>query len=80
MQQEMLLEAIDTKQYPLGLNSLYTNFPDFKQNKTRIAAFGPTTAKAVAAHDLFLDVQAPMPNAPSMTGAIEMYIKEAIKS
>ena len=62
---------------PSGINSLFVNFPDFKQNKTRIAAFGPTTAKAVADAGLVLDVQAPMPNAPSMTGALEVYIKEA---
>ncbi len=62
---------------PSGIDSLFTNFPDFKQNDTRIAAFGPTTAKAVRAHDLVLDIEAPLPNAPSMTGAIELYIKKA---
>lgn len=62
---------------PSGINSLLVNFPDFKQNKTRIAAFGPTTAKAVKDAGFVLDVQAPMPNAPSMTGALEVYIKEA---
>ena len=64
---------------PSGINSLFVNFPDFKQNKTRIAAFGPTTAKAVEDAGLFLDIQAPMPNAPSMTGALENYIKQANK-
>ncbi|WPP53142.1 uroporphyrinogen-III synthase [Catalinimonas niigatensis] len=64
---------------PSGINSLFVNFPDFKQNKTRIAAFGPTTAKAVEDAGLFLDIQAPMPNAPSMTGALEAYIKQANK-
>ena len=62
---------------PSGINSLLVNFPDFKQNKTRIAAFGPTTAKAVKDAGLVLDIQAPMPNAPSMTGALEVYIKQA---
>ncbi len=62
---------------PSGVTSLFVNFPDFKQNKTRIAAFGPTTAKAVREHNLILDIEAPQPNAPSMTGAIEMYIKKA---
>lgn len=62
---------------PSGINSLFVNFPDFKQNNTRIAAFGPTTAKAVLDHDLILDIQAPLPNAPSMTGALELYIKKA---
>jgi uroporphyrinogen-III synthase len=62
---------------PSGITSLYHNFPDFQQNNTRIAAFGPTTAKAVTDANLTLDIEAPMPNAPSMTGALEIYIKQA---
>lgn len=62
---------------PSGINSLYVNFPEFKQNNTRIAAFGPTTAKAVRDAGLVLDIEAPLPNAPSMTGALEHYIKRA---
>ncbi|TDB65133.1 uroporphyrinogen-III synthase [Arundinibacter roseus] len=62
---------------PSGIKSLFENFPDFKQNKTRIAAFGPTTAKAVEDAGLFLDIQAPLPNAPSMNGALELYIQKA---
>ena len=62
---------------PSGIHSLYTNFPDFKQNQTRIAAFGPATAKAVRDAGLVLDIEAPLPNAPSMTGALELYIKKA---
>ncbi len=61
---------------PLGVKSLFHNFPNFKQNKTRIAAFGPTTAKAVAEYELRLDVKAPSPGSPSMTMAIEKYLKE----
>jgi len=62
---------------PSGISSLFVNFPDFEQKGTRIAAFGPTTAKAVMDAGLTLDVEAPLPNAPSMTGAIELYIKKA---
>lgn len=62
---------------PSGINSLFVNFPDFKQNNTRIAAFGPTTAKAVRDAGLILDIEAPLPNAPSMTGALELYIRKA---
>lgn len=60
---------------PSGIESLIKNFPKFKQKDTRIAAFGTTTANAVKKAGLRLDVQAPMPNAPSMTMAIEHYIK-----
>ena len=62
---------------PSGINSLLINFPDFIQNNTRIAAFGPTTAKAVRDANFILDIEAPLPNAPSMTGALELYIKAA---
>jgi len=62
---------------PSGINSLLVNFPDFEQNKTRIAAFGPTTAKAVRENEMIVDIEAPLPNAPSMTGALELYIKKA---
>ncbi len=64
---------------PGGIESLLKNFPDFKQNNTRIAAFGPTTANAVIKNNLRLDVHAPMPNAPSMTAAIEIFVKEDLK-
>lgn len=64
---------------PSGITSLFTNFPDFKQNKTRIAVFGPTTAKAAEDADLIIDIQAPMPNALSMTDALELYVKKANK-
>jgi uroporphyrinogen-III synthase len=62
---------------PSGITSLFQNFPDFKQNNTRIAAFGPTTAQAARDAGLILDIEAPLPNAPSMTGALEIYIKKA---
>jgi len=61
---------------PSGIESLLKNFPDFKQNKTRIAAFGPTTAKAIVDNNLRLDIHAPQPQTPSMSMAIEEYIKD----
>lgn len=64
---------------PGGIESLFKNFPDFKQNETAIAAFGATTANAVVKHNLRLDVHAPHPKAPSMVGAIELFIKEQLK-
>ena len=64
---------------PGGIESLFVNFPDFKQNTTAIAAFGPTTAMAVEKHNLRLDVNAPHPKAPSMVGAIELFILEQLK-
>ena len=65
---------------PAGIKSLFKNFPKFKQNKTRIACFGPTTAKAVKEAGLNLDIHAPNPKAPSMTMALEQYIIAANKA
>ena len=61
---------------PSGIKSLLQNFPDFEQKDTLIASFGPATAKAVKEAGLRLDIQAPMPQAPSMSAALEMYIKK----
>jgi uroporphyrinogen-III synthase len=62
---------------PSGIKSLLKNFPKFKQSTTRIAAFGPTTAQAVLDAGLRLDILAPVPAAPSMTMALEQYIRKA---
>ena len=64
---------------PSGIDSLFKNFPDFKQNKTRIAVFGNTTIDAVKKHGLRVDISAPTPETPSMTMALEKYIKEVNK-
>ncbi len=64
---------------PSGIDSLMHNFPDFKQNETRIAAFGSTTCKAVEEHGLRCDIPAPTPDTPSMTMALEKYIEKVNK-
>ncbi|APX99254.1 uroporphyrinogen-III synthase [Lacinutrix venerupis] len=64
---------------PSGIDSLFHNFPDFKQNDTRIAVFGNTTIKAVEAKGLRVDIAAPTPETPSMTMALKKYITAANK-
>ena len=59
---------------PLCLKSLYENFPDFKQDETRIAAFGAHTSKAVEELGLHLNIKAPAPDVPSMSMALEKYL------
>jgi uroporphyrinogen-III synthase len=61
---------------PSGITSLLQNFPEFEQNNTILAAFGPATSKAVSDAKLRLDIQAPMPQAPSMTMALDQFIKK----
>src|SRR5690606_9252946 len=64
---------------PSSVQSLFENFPDFKQKDTRIAAFSTTTQQELLNHDLILDIPAPTPEAPSMTMAVEQYIKQVNK-
>ena len=61
---------------PLGIESLFENFPDFKQNKTIIAVYGNTTEEAAVEKDLRVDIKAPNEVTPSMAMAIEKYIKD----
>lgn len=60
---------------PSGIKSLKQNFPDFQQDSIKIASFGETTASAVEEAGFRLDVKAPMPDAPSMTMALEQFIR-----
>ncbi|MEX0273529.1 MAG: uroporphyrinogen-III synthase [Flavobacteriaceae bacterium] len=64
---------------PSGIESLFSNFPDFEQNDTRIAVFGNSTVKAATNAGLRIDIQAPTPETPSMTMALEKYIREVNK-
>lgn len=61
---------------PSGIHSLLKNFPDFNQGDTAIGTFGPTTAKAVKDAGLRLDLEAPSPEFPSITAALEDYVKK----
>jgi uroporphyrinogen-III synthase len=64
---------------PLGIHSLYENFPDFKQNETRLAIWGKSTREAVEDHSLSVNIYAPTPNFKSMTMAIEDYLQKSNK-
>ena len=63
---------------PQAIASLFSNFPNFAQNETRIAVSGKHTAQAVSAHGLTINIQ-PTTALPSMPAAIESYIKIANK-
>jgi len=61
---------------PSGIKSLKENYPNFVQGDIKIAAFGPTTECAVEQEGLRLDINAPNPKAPSMTMALDNFLKE----
>ncbi|HCI57344.1 MAG: uroporphyrinogen-III synthase [Bacteroidetes bacterium] len=64
---------------PSGVQSLLKNFPKYKQGNTRIATFGLSTSQTAKDAKLKVEVEAPVPQAPSMTMAIEQYLKKANK-
>lgn len=64
---------------PQGIKSLTENFPNFKQNGTVVAVFGTTTQAAAEQIGLRIDVMAPNKETPSMTMALEKYIRESYK-
>lgn len=64
---------------PQGIKSLAENFKDFKQNDTKIAVFGTSTEQAAKDAGLRVDVMAPSKETPSMTMAIEKYIRNMNK-
>lgn len=60
---------------PQGIKSLHENFKDFTQGDTKIAVFGNTTLNAAEESGLKVDVMAPTKETPSMTMAIEKFIR-----
>ena len=61
---------------PAGIDSLLKNFPDFNQGDIQIGCFRAATAKAVENAGLRLDLAAPSPKSPSITGALDLFLKE----
>ena len=61
---------------PIGIASLMKNFPNFVQGDIQIGCFGATTAQAVRDAGLRLDIEVPLPGVPSMTMALENFLKE----
>ena len=61
---------------PAGIDSLMKNFPSFNQGEICIGCLGASTAKAVEAAGLRLDIEAPSPKAPSITAAVDLFLKE----
>jgi uroporphyrinogen-III synthase len=64
---------------PQVIESLYSNFPDFKQNETRLAGWGQATVEAILKHDLTCNIQGPTPELTSMQMALEKYLLQSNK-
>ncbi len=61
---------------PLGVSSLKKNFPNFDQADMAFGCFGTTTAKAIEEEGFRLDCVAPQPEYPSMTAALDAFLKQ----
>lgn len=61
---------------PQGIESLMKNFPEFRQGEIKIGTFGPSAANAVKNAGLRLDLEAPSPKAPSMTAALDLFLRQ----
>jgi uroporphyrinogen-III synthase len=59
---------------PAGIEALFKSFPDFTQQKTKIAVYGDATLKAAEEAGLTIDIKAPSPESPSMTVALDHYL------
>ncbi len=81
-----LHEVLDNKKYdviclftPSGVKSLLENFPNFRKNGSLIAAFGNNTMKAIESAGLEVTIKAPVPMAPSMVSALDLFFASKLK-
>ena len=61
---------------PSGIQALLKNFPDFEQKEIAIGTFGPATAQAAKDAGLRLDMEAPTSQYPSITAALDDFVKK----
>ncbi len=62
---------------PVGVQSLKINFPDFKQgDEVAIGALGPAVISALEQEGFTVNVKAPTKEAPSITTAMDLFLKE----
>ena len=60
---------------PRDIDSLFQNFPDFKQNNIKLAVFGESTLKKAKEIGLEVDIKAPSSEFPSMSMALDSFLK-----
>ena len=61
---------------PNGVKSIQTNFPDFQQGEVAFGALGTTSVNAIEAAGWKAHVVAPTKEHPSITDAIDAFLKE----
>lgn len=76
------LTALDLASYDMivlynksDVESLFNNYPDFKQGNIKIASYGKSVVKYIEEAGLSITLQAPTPEAPSVSKALELYLE-----
>ncbi len=73
-------ERLDYDMYvlftPMGVVGFQQNYPDFEQGERIIACYGAATAKAMKEANMRVDIEAPSKEYPSITSAIDAFLKE----
>ncbi len=65
---------------PVGVKSLFENYPGYKQEKTLIATFGLSVAEAADQAGLKVNLSAPTPTSSSMTQALSEFLTDLHKN
>ena len=78
------LHGIDLASYdlavmcnPADVASLKENFPDFKQGTLKIISFGKAVVRSLEEAGCEIALQAPTPEATSISKAVELYLQSA---
>lgn len=61
---------------PAGVQSLIKNVPDVKDRGIRLVSYGKATELAIEEAGLPLELAAPTPQAPSITGSLDLYLSK----
>ena len=76
------LTQIDLNKYqmvvfysPSDVKSLLNSYPEFQQNGLLFVTYGPSTAKVLKDHGYSVEVEAPTPEAPSVSKALLLYLE-----
>ena len=80
------LSSIDFSTYDIAVlynrfdvTSLFERYPEFKQGKLKIVAYGKNVASAITEAGLEIAAQGPLPEAPSAAKTIELYLESLKK-
>ena len=79
------LTSIDLSSYDMlvlynrsDVESLFHSYPEFSQGDLKIVSYGRSVVKAIEDSGLQISLQAPTPEAPSVSKALELYLQNQV--